>query len=163
MWIEDKIDRHVLLALLTCSYVYIVIYRYIQADVHEIHALTIHTHTYRYTWDTYIDNTYSYIGLLIFFCYIYKDWHANSPHGSPSQVYWDSKMKASPTSLSRVPIFPRSAATWLQQCDELTLGKPLNNEHPWTQKCIICVFLSIRIYTWTPSNIYLQHGLNEGR
>ena len=49
MWIEDKIDRYVLLALLTCSYAYIVIYRYIQADVHEIHALTIHTHTYRYT------------------------------------------------------------------------------------------------------------------
>lgn len=27
------------------------------------------------------------------------------------KVYWDSKMKASPTSLSRVPIFPRSAVT----------------------------------------------------
>ena len=72
MWIEDKIDRYVLLALLTCSYAYIVIYRYIQADVHEIHALTIHTHTYRYTWDTYIDNTYSYIGLLILFLLFIK-------------------------------------------------------------------------------------------
>ena len=98
-----------------CIYSYMYIDRYIQADVNEIHALTIHIHTYRYTWDTYIDNTYSYIGLLILFrLYFNKDWHANSPHGSLWQVYWDSKMKASPTSLSRVPIFPRSAATWLQ-------------------------------------------------